>query len=211
MANNKQNTGILNKSSLIAIFIIIIVVLFIIASSLVKTKQNLQMTIDYNNFNQEAFVVPNTQREVYKPAKHRLLLSSFVDHVTQSLLTYTPYTIKGQYIMVQKYMDSDLLTRSSGFYYGGISDFQRLPVSLFVADKSSTEISELEEKVDEITQETSQEYLITVKGKRRFINNGNISEIYDEQVSFTVKDSMISKTNPYGFVLTKFDLEKIIK
>lgn len=210
LENNNSN-AILHKSTMLAIIIVALVFEIVVAKSLIADKQDLQRQIDYNNLTQKAFVAPNSQESSFKPAEKKLLIVYFVDKVTQSLLSYSQFTIKDQFFDIQKYMSSRMLTRFNSYTDKNLKQTSYLPSSLFVMNKSLTEVIEQEGVEDEVTGLIRKDYIITVKGKRVFIKNKEQIKSSDEEIMFVIRETMISEANPYGFILVKFNLSKIKK
>jgi hypothetical protein len=209
----KKLTNLKNikNSNLIVIVIIFIVLEIIVAKISIANNNALQLQIEHSNITQEALIVPNSQRETYKPAQKQTILSSFVENMAKSFLSYTPDTIIKQLQNITPYMSSAMLSRYNNYLFRSLTRLDRMPSSIFMLDRSLTEIFEQEVRVNSKTGMRIKSYVITVKGKRQYMDNGILLPPEDESVQFTVQETMISESNQYGLILTKFDLSKIKK
>lgn len=196
----------------VGVLLIVIVVQFLWIQSVRNEKAQLQETINLQNRTQSIYVVPNSQANIYKPADSKLLLSTFVDYVTQSVLTYTPASFYKQYQSVRPFLSSRLLESADNYYYQEIkqSKNERLS-SLFVADRTSTELSEFKEEKDKRTRYGAKTYSVTVKGVRHFIVGGVVTETKGKDLTLHLQETTASKTNPFGFIITKWNLDNASK
>lgn len=193
---------------IIGILLVIVVVQFLWVQSVREEKAVLQRQINIMNKTQSIYVVPNSQAAVYKPASSELLLSTFVDFVSQSLLTYTHANLEDQYKSVSKFMSPKLLELSTKVYLDEIKKSKREGISsLFIADRTSTELSEFKEtgKVDRYGHRT---YEVILKGKRHFIMGGVVTETKNMEIVMHLKETTASEVNPFGFEITRFAQQK---
>lgn len=210
---NRKLEGLFKGSKLLAIMLVIISAEYAIAKFGIENNAKLQLEIEDYNLRQQVFVLPNSQTETYKPARKQTMLVSFVENIANSFLTYSPKTVKKQFEEIDRYMSSSMLARFNHFFYKEVSRFSNYNSSIFQLDKTMTEVIEQEARTDRKTGVELKNYIVTVKGKRRFIigrNSGRAltKEKYDS-IRFSIQEVPVSKANPYGFVLTKFDLTKI--
>ena len=211
----------------IGILLVVIVCQMLWIKSEREDNARLQATIHKQNMSQSIYVVPNSQANIYKPADRKLLLVTFVDYVTQSLLTYTPASFKPQYSSIRPFFSSTLLALSEEFYEREIKKAETDSISsLFVADRTSTELSDITEvnvrkleaeKRRELKDRTyrdpdyisgSKRYEITIKGKRHFIVGGTSVQTQDIAVTLNLQETTVSQTNPFGFIITKWTFSK---
>lgn len=193
----------------IGILLVVIVVQFFWMQSLRNDRDILQETINVQNRTQSIYVVPNSQADIYKPASGELLLTTFVDFISQSLLTYTPSNLEVQYDSVKKFMSPKLLAISQSFYAGEIRKSKRERISsLFVADRTSTELSEFKELSSETSKYGKKTYEVVLKGRRHFIIGGVVTETKDLEIVINLKEMLASEKNPFGFQITKFSIRK---
>lgn len=199
------------SSKIAAILLVVIVLEFAFAKASIYNNAELQLEVEHNNLTQEIFIAPNSQRETYKPAEKQLILSAFVDNIAQGLLSYSAITVQSQTKMLRPYMSSSMLARFNNYYLKNLQRVDTIPDSIFMLDRQRTEIFSQEARYDRKTGLEVKEYVITVKGKRQFMSRGVLSEPIDESIRFTVQETITSQANPYGLLLTKFDLFKIRK
>jgi len=193
---------------IIGILLVVVIVQLVWVQTERGEKHRLQELVDYQNKSQSIYVVPNSQAGVYKPAEGKLLLSTFVDYLTQNLLTYTPANVSKQYKSIRKFLSSKMLSSADTFYRDEIkkSRVERLS-SLFIADRTSTELDEFVELSDnKYGQKT---YEINVRGIRNIVVGGRVLEAKNMSIKLQLQETAVSKTNPFGFVVTKMELTKI--
>lgn len=196
----------------IGILLVVIVVQFFWMQSLRDEKAVLQETINIQNRTQSIYVVPNSQADIYKPASGELLLTTFVDFISQSLLTYTPSNLESQYNSVSKFMSPALLEISRNVYAAEIRKSKRERISsMFVADRTSTELSEFRELSDKTSKYGKKTYEVVLKGRRHFIIGGVVAETKDLEIKIYLKEEIASEKNPFGFQITKFSIVKSVK
>lgn len=201
----------ISKDRIIMALLLVLGVLCFAWTVLEKSKKSQILDeITYKAKTASIYVVPNSQIKAEKPADYQILLSSFVDYVSQSLLTYTSGTIFSQYRSIKHLMSPLMLERADAFYLldqSKISNKFENKSSLFELDRTSTEVKEIQKYSEDFGGKV---YEVVLKGKRRDIVRGNIEKPKDITVNMQIQETSISKTNPYGFIITKFDLEKII-
>lgn len=195
---------------IIGILLVIIIVQLVWIKFERDHNSYLQSEIDYMNRTHSIYVVPNSQAAVYKPASGKLLLSTFVDYITQSLMTYTPATFGLQYKSIKPFLSPKVLEKSRYFYEREIkkSRIERIS-SMFVVDKRSTELSEFKEIGKSNDQYGPKKYEINVKGKRHIIVGGQVLEATDMNFRLQLQETTVSKVNPFGFMVTAIDLSKV--
>ncbi|MCP4355346.1 MAG: hypothetical protein GY793_06870 [Proteobacteria bacterium] len=194
---------------IIGILLFVLVLQFMWNHSIMKEKQVLQDQIDFQNRSQSIYVVPDSQAGVYKPETGNLLLSTFVDHLIQSLLTYTPANFKKQYDGVRLFLSSDMLSKADRFYKLEIRKSKRGRISsLFMTDKTSTELSNFIELPEKTSKYGEKVYSITVRGVRNMIVAGRVLEENKMSVKLQLKETAVSTVNPFGFKVTKMELIK---
>ncbi|HAG53524.1 MAG TPA: hypothetical protein DCL21_07040 [Alphaproteobacteria bacterium] len=194
----------------VGILLVVIVVQFMWIQSVRTEKAELQNTINYQNRTQSIYVVPNSQADIYKPADSKLLLSTFVDFISQSLLTYTHANLENQYQSIRDFLSPKMLEMADNFFLAEIkkSKVERIS-SLFVADRTSTELSEFKELADKTNRYGEKTYAVTIKGKRNIIVGGRVIETKDMHVKLQLQETRVSQENPFGFQVTKIDLVNV--
>jgi len=195
---------------IIGLLIIIIIVQLVWVQSIREEKQILQEQIAYQNMTQSIYVVPNSQAGTYKPAEGKLLMSTFVDYLTQSLLTYTPATFESQYEGIREFLSPRMLERADTFYKREVQKSKRERISsLFITDRASTELDEFMELSGKTTKYGQKSYGITVKGMRSIVVGGRVIEEKEMSIKLQLQETTVSKTNPFGFIVTKMELNKV--
>jgi type II secretory pathway pseudopilin PulG len=195
---------------IVGILLVVMVLQFLWISAERTQNQKLQEQINYMNRTHSIYVVPNSQASVYKPASGKLLLSTFVDHITQSLMTYTPATFQMQYNSIKPFLSAKILEKSKYFYENEIkkSEIERVS-SMFVIDRRSTELDEFKEIGQSTDQYGPKKYAITVKGKRHIIVGGQVLEAHEMHFKLQLQETSVSKVNPFGFMVTAIDFSKV--
>lgn len=193
---------------IVGILLVVIVLQFFWLKSIMNEKEYLQNTIYKMNASQSIYVVPNSQANVYKPADGKLLLSTFVDYISQSMLTYTPANYQKQYESIRPFLSSRLLEIADDYYNREIQKAKNESLSsLFVADRTSTELSEFKE-LNQRTKFGGKTYSITIKGMRHYIVGGTVLESKPQNLILNLQETTASKTNPFGFIITKWKVDE---
>tara|TARA_Y100001960_G_scaffold323347_1_gene401632 strand:+ start:2650 stop:3285 length:636 start_codon:yes stop_codon:yes gene_type:complete len=211
MSTANKLKGKMFSGKIASILLVVIVLEFAFAKASIYHNVELQLEIEHNNLTQEIFISPNSQRETYKPAEKQLVLSAFVDVIAKGFLSYSGLNVQNQTRMLRPYMSSAMLARFNSYYLKNLLRSDKIPDSIFKLDRQRTEIFSQEVRYDRKTGLEVKDYIITVKGERQFMIAGRLTEPKEESIRFTVQETITSEANPYGLLLTKFDVSKIRK
>jgi hypothetical protein len=190
---------------IIGILLVIVCLQLYWIFTIYQQKAFLQERILVQNNTQSIYVVPNSQSGLYAPAEGRLLLSTFVDYITQNYMTYTPANMEAQYEsirgflsdVVRKHADDEFVVEKHKAKVEEIS-------SIFIVDKTSEQLSSYKEIKDKRTRYGKKTYEIELKGTRSFVVAGRVlSSTYITYI-INVQETTATEKNPFGFVVTKF-------
>lgn len=194
----------------IGILLVVIIVQLLLISNLAQDRGMLQNQLRKMAATQSIYVVPNSQANIYKPAKGELLLSTFADYVTQSLLTYTPANLSPQYKKVREFFSPKMLMMADEYYRKEIANINRESrSSLFIADRKSTELTEFRELTDKTTDLGARTYEVVVKGVQNTIIGGTVVYANKLHVKLHLQETLASENNPFGFIITKMEQTKV--
>lgn len=187
------------------LMILLIAVLVLLMNSL-GTNRELNAQLEDIRGRMNVYVVPGGEGGVYAPNKAELLIQTFSDYMTQSLLTYTYYNLENQYIEIRKFLDARLETRMAPLFrelVGRSSADQRS--SLFIPDRTKLTFKEIETK-----DGRGKLYDVTVVGDQRYLIAGR--EVSKEfiQVEMRLRQKLPSKTNPFGFIVESYK-QKVVQ
>lgn len=181
------------------LMILLVVVLFLLMNSL-GTNRELNAQLEQIRSRMNVYVVPGGEGGVYAPNKAELLIQTFTDYMTQSLLTYTYYNLKEQYKEVRKFLDGRLETRMAPLFrelVGRSSADQRS--SLFIPDRTKLTFKALE------TQDgRGKLYEVQIVGDQRYLIAGREVSKEAIKVEMRLRQRLPSKNNPFGFIVESY-------
>lgn len=174
-----------------------------------QEKSFLKERIMIQNNTQSIYVVPNSQSGLYKPSEGQFLLMSFVDYVTQNLMTYTPTNIEKQYESIRMFF-SDAVRRGADDEF--IIEKRKARIeeisSIFVVDKTSDQLDSYKELKDKRSRFGKKTYEIELRGIRSFVVAGKVLTSDIVTYIINVKETNATEKNPFGFVVTKLYKKK---
>lgn len=190
---------------IIGILLVIVCLQLYWIFTIYQQKSFLQERILVQNNTQSIYVVPNSQSGLYAPAEGRLLLSTFVDYITQNYMTYTPANMEVQYESIRGFL-SDIVRKHADEEF--VIEKHKAKVeeisSIFIVDKASEQLSNYKEIKDKRTRFGKKTYEIELKGTRSFVVAGRVlSSTYITYI-INVQETAATEKNPFGFVVTKF-------
>ena len=189
-------------------FLIATVVIGFIAVTLAKSNAQLANEMERISRTSQVYVVPGSQAGFYAPTQPRMLLENFGDYIAQSLNTYTYVSLEPQFNEVQKFFTPEMLLNAKPFYESRIRDArQDEHSSLFVPERNSLEIKEIPTPADGVRDLNYFQY--SVQGSRQEIIGAQVIAARKIRMILTVRQAAISKTNPWGFVLSKYREEQL--
>lgn len=189
-------------------FLIASIVLAFIAFSLVQSNSTLAREVERISRTSQVYVVPGSQAGFYAPTQPEMLLQNFGDYIAQSLNTYTYVSLEPQFNEVQKFFTPEMLLNAKPFYESRIRDArQDEHSSLFVPKRNTLNIVAIPTPKDGVRDLNYFEY--RVEGRRQSIIGAQVIEAREIRMVLTVRQAAISKTNPWGFVLSKYREEQL--
>jgi hypothetical protein len=189
-------------------FLIISVVLGFTAMSLAKSNATLASEVERISRTSQVYVVPGSQAGFYAPTQPEMLLQNFGEYVIQSLNTYTYANLETQFQEVQKFFTPEMLLNAKPFYQARISDArQDEHSSLLVTERNTLNIKAIPTPDGGLRDLNYYEY--SIEGRRQDIIGAQVIASRNIRIFLTVRQSSISKSNPWGFVLSKYREESL--
>ncbi len=184
------------------LLILLVVVFVLLLNSMEKNSQlNTQLESIRNKMN--VYVVPGGEGGVYAPNKAELLLQTFSDYITQSLLTYTHYNLANQYSEVRQFLAPQLESRMAPKFRELVqrsSADQRS--AIFIQDRTKLTFKSLSE-----TNGRGRLFEVRVFGEQRYLIAGREVAKEPLQVTMRLRQQAPSKTNPFGFMVESYVAE----
>lgn len=196
--------AIVDRSHRVAgFFVIATVVLAFLTMS--ATSENSRLANEIQRLSREmpVYVVPGSPVGVYSPTRPQMLMTNFAEYVAQSLNTYTYENLRPQYQELQKFLTPEMLTFANAYYQERIEIVrQDEHSSMLVLDHGSIETERIPapENVEE-----GDYYKITMRGRRHNILGGTVVAEQDIRITMRVRQTFVSKTNPWGFMLAGYE------
>lgn len=181
------------------LMILLVVVLFLLMQSL-STNRELNNDLEQIRSRMNVYVVPGGEGGVYAPNKAELLIQTFSDYMTQSILTYTYYNLEKQYKEVRKFLDARLETRMAPLFrelVGRSAADQRS--SLFIPDRTKLTFKELNSE-----DGRGKLYEVVVVGDQRYLIAGREVSKEPIRVKMRLRQRLPSKNNPFGFIVESY-------
>lgn len=189
-------------------FLIISVILGFVTMSLAKSNAGLASEVERISRTSQVYVVPGSQAGFYAPTQPEMLLQNFGEYVVQSLNTYTHTSLEPQFQEVQKFFTPEMLLNAKPFYQARIQDArQDEHSSLFVAKRNTLKVTAIPTPADGVRDLNYYEY--SIEGRRQDIIGAQVIASREIRIFLTVRQSSISKSNPWGFVLSKYREESL--
>ena len=189
-------------------FLIATAIISFIAFTLAQSNANLAREVERISRTSQVYVVPGSQAGFYAPTQPEMLLQNFGDYIAQSLNTYTYVSLEPQFNEVQKFFTPEMLLNAKPFYEARIRDArQDEHSSLFVPERNSLKIVSIPTPRDGVRDLSYYEY--SVEGRRQEIIGAQVIAARKIRIFLTVRQAAISKTNPWGFVLSKYREEQL--
>lgn len=144
-------------------------------------------------------VVPGAVPGKYNPQEDELLVSAFMEFVTQNFNTFTPANVGKQLDSVTPFMAPDLLVDSRPAFERKVRDAESLKrASLFVPDRTTLVIKPIQKNGQEIRE-------VSIKGELRNFAAGTLAEVVPLQIDMTFLKTVINPdVNRYGFLLATY-------
>lgn len=185
----------------------VLLVLVIIQSVMLVTmwtrNGDLSTTIERLATRLPVYVIPGSTRGIYSPTEDDLLIDAFVDTVTQSFNTFTYETVGRQYTEMRQFFTPEMLTFSQTYFEKLMRDSQVDRRSqLFIPDRRSMKV----EKGMDNGVESRQ---VVINGSLQTILAGSVVESVPLEITLRLRKTIISKTNPFGFLLASYNVRRL--
>lgn len=189
-------------------FLISTIAIGLIAMSLASSNSKLATELERISRTSQVYVVPGSQAGFYAPTQPEMLLQNFGEYIIQSLNTYTYTSLEPQFAEVQKFFTPEMLLNAKPFYTARIQDAkQDEHSSLFVPERNTLKIVQVATPADGVRDLNYYEY--SIEGRRQDIIGAQVIASRNIRIFLTVRQASISKTNPWGFVLSKYREEQL--
>jgi hypothetical protein len=170
-------------------------------TSFCQWQQNVELNRINSTITQRlpVIVVPGAVPGKYNPQEDELLVSAFVEYITQNFNTFTPANIGRQLDSVSPFMGPDLLVDSRPAFERKIRDAEALKrASLFIPDRSTLKIARSQRNGQDIRE-------VTIRGELRNFAAGTLAEVVPIQIDMTIGKTVINPdVNRYGFMLMRY-------
>jgi hypothetical protein len=195
--------AIVDRAHRIAGLLLIILILeSILIVALLMGNSGLTQQIQALVSRREVYVVPGSTRGLYSPTEDDLLITAFVDTVTQSFNTFTYETLDKQYQEMRTFFTPEMLTFSQDYFTKLITDSRADRRSqLFIPDHQSMQV----QKGSENGLETR---IVSIRGSLQTILAGSVVESVPIEIDLKLRKTIISRTNPFGFLLAAYSAHK---
>lgn len=197
--------SVIQRANAVAgLLLLLLIALGFFTLNVMGQNADLKRSIAAYSQNQKVYVVPGSTAGMYAPRRLDFLLESFVDHVSQSLLTYTYASLEKQYIEIRKFFTPKLMERANIEYAKTIKISRTDERSaLFIPDRSTYKT----ERVPHPTQKgkfVKGVRRVSMVGTRQYLLGGESVEATKVLVQMEVREAAISQANPFGFVVTDY-------
>ena len=149
------------------------------------------------------YVVPGSQAGIYAPTQDDLLINAFVDHITQSLNSYTYENIDEQYVEVRNFFSPEMLALSGDAFEKQVKLVQTdRRSSLFISNRRTLEVEKKQENGLQVR-------MVTLRGTLQQILAGSTVETVPVMFTMKLIKESPSKTNPFGFKLAQYRMREL--
>jgi hypothetical protein len=144
-------------------------------------------------------VVPGAVPGKYNPQEDTLLVSAFVEFITQSFNTFTPSNVGRQLDAVSPFMGPSLLVDSRSAFERKVRDAENLKrASLFIPDRSTLKIKAYQKNSQEMRD-------VSIRGELSNFAAGTLAEVVPIQIDMTFAKTVINPdVNRYGMLLVTY-------
>jgi hypothetical protein len=164
---------------------------------------NGELNDQFQNIREElkVYVVPGSKADIYSPTNMDILMETFVDHVTQSLKTFTYETFESQQEEINRFFVPELRNKWKKQVSRLISSVEADErSSLFVPRKETLTIKKSSELVG-----GRPAHDVSIEGDVSYFVGGSLIETVPIIINLVVQRRNLSKSNPFGFVLVKYN------
>ena len=201
--------SVLDKTSRLAgILLVLLIAETVLLFNYIGTNKELLLEYKQLRNQRDVYVVPGSTAGVYAPTQDEMLSRAFTSLIVQSLNTYTYENFELQYNEVKRFFDPKMLVYADKQYKRDIK-MARLDArsTNFVPNRGTFKIVEAKDKYDKPTGDKE----ISVEGLLHQILGGNVVEAVPISITLSLKKVLITKTNPFGFILTQYRVTEIGK
>jgi len=185
------------------VLLIIVIVQSVMLITMWARNGSLSATIDHLATRLPVYVIPGSTRGIYSPTEDDLLINAFADTVTQSFNTFTYETLSKQYEEMRQFFTPEMLTFSQSYFEKLMSDTKVDRRSqLFVPDRRSLVV---QKGMDNGVEARS----VSLRGSLQTIVAGSVVESVPLEINMRLRKVIISKTNPFGFLLAGYNVRRL--
>lgn len=185
------------------LMLIIVLVQSVMLVTMWVRNGELSATIERLATRLPVYVIPGSTRGIYSPTEDDLLIDAFVETVVQSFNTFTYETLQRQYAEMRQFFTPEMLTFSQTYFEKLIRDSQADRRSqLLIPDRQSMRVEKGMDSGVEARQ-------VTIRGSLQTIIAGSVVESVPVEMSLRLRKTIISKTNPFGFLLASYSARRV--
>lgn len=195
----------LDRAHRLAGFLLVILALqTMLMLHLLSTNTSLNAEFNRTRERLSVYVVPGSQAGVYSPTQDQMLLETFVSHVTQSLETFTFQTLQSQFDEIKMFFAPEMLSYAEPHYAALINKAR-------IDQRSSLFIPTSKVKMEETPESSSgaDRRAVSIEGNLQQILSGSVVETIPVRITMTIQKTVVSKTNPFGFMLVSYREEEL--
>lgn len=149
----------------------------------------------------KVYVVPGSKADIYSPTNMNVLMKTFIDHVTQSLKTFTYETFASQQEEISRFFTRELKAKWKKQIDRKITSIEADGrSSLFVPRRETLKI-----KKSTSSKRSRPAYDVSIEGDVSYFVGGQIVETVPIVINLVIQRRNLSKANPFGFVLVKYN------
>lgn len=202
--------GLVQKSNRIAgLLLIVLIVQGFFTFNVIQENGRIKSEMLKMTRDQKVYVVPGSTAGIYAPRKLDVLLHAFVDHISQSMKTFTYASLEGQYLEIRKFFTSKMLEPADN-YYRTVIDTARQDErsSLFIPQRNTLKVEKVPHPQRE-GQFLTGVHKITLVGLNQYSLGGSVIEAAPVRVIMEVEETNISANNPFGFKVRAYSEEEL--
>lgn len=164
---------------------------------------NGELNRQFQNIREElkVYVVPGSKADIYSPTNMNILMETFVDHVSQSLKTFTYETFESQQEEINRFFVPELRSKwkkQVSKLASSIEADERS--SLFVPRKDTLKFKKANKRISGKVV-----YDASIEGDVSYFVGGSLVETFPIIINLVLQRENLSKSNPFGFVLVKYN------
>lgn len=163
-------------------------------------QTNQELNHQFQNIREElkVYVVPGSKADIYSPTSMDTLMETFVDHITQSLKTFTYETFENQQEEINRFFAPELQSKWKNLIPKMASSVEADERSSLFVPKRDTFSSK------KSTHEGKPTIDVSMEGDVSYFVGGSLVETVPIIIDMTIQRRNLSKSNPFGYVLVKY-------